>query len=72
VTQRSEELSQMVLLPKQFDRLARFSADIGDKALGIAQTGCVIHVDTGSILFDINAKGETIPDTIRKKGSPLA
>lgn len=48
-------------------RLARFAADIGGKALGLSQTGCVIHVNTGTVEFDINAKGQTIPGTMKSK-----
>lgn len=52
-------LSQLTLLPEQFRRLAEISAETG-AAIGIAQTGSVIHVNTGREKFDINAHGETI------------
>lgn len=46
----------MTLLPKQLDRLAREAAQTG-AAIGISQTGSVIHADTGYEKFSIDAQG---------------
>lgn len=46
----------MVLLPKQIDRLATIAEQTG-RAIGIAQTGSIVRVDTGKIKFSIDADG---------------
>lgn len=52
-----QRLSQVTLLPEQTFRLADIAAQ-NRGAIGIAQTGSVIHVDTGTVKFDIGPQGQ--------------
>lgn len=51
-----KRLSQVTLLPEQTFRLADIAAQ-NRGAIGISQTGSVIHVNTGHVQFDIGPQG---------------
>lgn len=58
----NERLSQVTLLPEQTFRLADIAAQ-NRGAIGISQTGSVIHVNTGTVKFDIGPQGNYLtPD----------
>jgi hypothetical protein len=57
---------QVVLLPAQLQYLARLASE-GEGAIAVAQTGSVIHVNTGARIFDINAAGMPIPPDTQER-----
>lgn len=54
--------SQVVLLPTQLDRLATVAAQNGG-AIGISQDGSTLHIDTGTVKFDMDAQGNFVTPT---------
>lgn len=55
-------LGQVILLPLQLDRLASIAAQNGG-AIGISQTGSLLHIDTGQVKFDMDAQGNFVMPT---------
>lgn len=51
--------SQVTVLPAQFRRLAHLS-ELAGSAIGISQTGSVLHVNTGGRRFDVGPDGRII------------
>jgi hypothetical protein len=62
-----KQLSQVTLLPEQVYRLADIAAQ-NRGAIGLSQTGSVIHVDTGTVKFDVGPQGNYLTPSNPNQG----